>query len=124
MPDPVTFTYKTVPASNLTSDGGLSDVPLYLDVYPPDSHLNGTSASEDDSAGVPAVVYFHGGGLLVGDRKSWFPEWLHSECFSVPSIRLRPLTGVLFGQDAYLNKAWLSSRRTTDSYYLPPDTKS
>jgi acetyl esterase/lipase len=82
MSDPVTFAYKTVPASNFTSGGGPSDVPLYLDVYPPDSHLNGTSASEDDGIGVPAVVYFHGGGLLVGDRKSWFPEWLHSECLS------------------------------------------
>jgi acetyl esterase/lipase len=97
MSNPVTLTYKTVPALNFDSDGGPSDVPLYLDVYPPDSHLNGTSASEDDGVGVPAVVYFHAGGLLVGDRRrSWFPEWLHSECFLVPSIRLRLLTGVLF----------------------------
>ena len=96
MPNPVTLTYKTVPALNFDSDSGPSDVPLYLDVYSPDSHLNGTSTS-DDGSGVPAVVYFHAGGLLVGDRRrSWFPEWLHSECFLVPSIRLRLLTCVLF----------------------------
>ena len=41
---------------------------LALDVYPP---------QELGSKPVPAVVYYHGGGLTVGDRSSWFPTWLH-----------------------------------------------
>ena len=28
---------------------------------------------------LPAVVYFHGGGLTVGNRRSWFPDWLRSK---------------------------------------------
>jgi len=87
-PDPVTLVYKTVSALTPTSDGGPSEIPLRLDVYLPDPHLNRTPTFGDDGAGVPAVVYFHGGGLLVGDRKSWFPEWLRGERFSIPSIWL------------------------------------
>ena len=78
-PAPVTLVYKTVAALNLTSEGVQSEVPLHLDVYLPDPHPDRTSTSGGGSVGVPAVVYFHGGGLLVGDRKSWFPEWLRGE---------------------------------------------
>ena len=85
-PDPVTLVYKTVAALNPTLEGGTSEIPLHLDVYPPDPHSNRTSTSGDDGVGVPAVVYFHGGGLLVGDRKSWFPEWLRGEKISIPPI--------------------------------------
>ena len=85
-PNPVTLVYKTVPASKPNSESGPLEIPLHLDVYLPDSHLNGTIG--DEGAGVSAIVYFHGGGLLVGDRKSWFPEWLRGESFSVPSIHL------------------------------------
>lgn len=92
-PEPVKLVYKTVPASKSSSGGGLPEIPLHLDVYPPGSHLDGTSTSGDDGGGVSAVVYFHGGGLLAGDRKSWFPEWLRGESFSVPSIHLQLLTG-------------------------------
>ncbi|KAI4527982.1 alpha/beta-hydrolase [Schizophyllum commune Loenen D] len=42
---------------------------LELDVYPP---------QELGSEPVPAAVYYHGGGLTVGDRSSWFPTWLHA----------------------------------------------
>lgn len=77
MPDSVTLVYKTVYASGSSSEGGSSGIPLHLDVYLPDSHSSG--ASEEDSVGMPVVVYFHGGGLLVGNRKSWFPDWLQSE---------------------------------------------
>ncbi|KAH9954972.1 alpha/beta-hydrolase [Russula dissimulans] len=43
----------------------LGDLTLYIDVYPP--RTNDT---------VPAVVFFHGGGMTAGDRISWFPSWL------------------------------------------------
>lgn len=81
-PDPVTLVYKTIPsAPNPDADGEPrgSEIPLHLDVYAPDSHSNDAPSSDDNGVGVPAVVYFHGGGLLVGDRKSWFPEWLRSQ---------------------------------------------
>ncbi|KAI0260665.1 alpha/beta-hydrolase [Gloeopeniophorella convolvens] len=54
---PTTVAYKQV-----------GDLTLYIDVYPPATTSEGA---------VPAVVFFHGGGMTVGDRKSWFPTWLH-----------------------------------------------
>ena len=57
-----------------------SDIPLYLDIYHP-SWKNPDSEESDfatDPFLVPAVVYFHGGGLAVGNRNSWFPNWLKS----------------------------------------------
>ncbi|KAI0040876.1 alpha/beta-hydrolase [Auriscalpium vulgare] len=41
-------------------------VSLLIDIYLPDAL----------SEPVPAIVYFHGGGLTVGDRTSWFPTWI------------------------------------------------
>lgn len=83
MPDPVTLVYKTLYTSNSSSEGGPLGIPLHLDVYLSDSHSSGTLASAPASGGdgveMPAVVYFHGGGLLVGNRRSWFPDWLQSE---------------------------------------------
>ncbi|KAL1745807.1 Alpha/Beta hydrolase protein [Schizophyllum fasciatum] len=32
---------------------------------------------------IPAVVYYHGGGLTVGDRSSWFPAWFHARLSAV-----------------------------------------
>ncbi|KAI0044096.1 hypothetical protein FA95DRAFT_303662 [Auriscalpium vulgare] len=37
---------------------------------------------------VPAVVYFDGGRLTVGDRMSWFPAWLASEKILIPPTYL------------------------------------
>ncbi|KAI0284135.1 alpha/beta-hydrolase [Russula brevipes] len=45
----------------------LGDLTLYIDVYPPTPQSDGS---------VPAVVFFHGGGMTAGDRTSWFPAWL------------------------------------------------
>ncbi|KAG1818639.1 Alpha/Beta hydrolase protein [Suillus subaureus] len=63
---PLTFTYKEV-------DG----VRVLLDVYLPpddvDQQFTGQAIQYH-----PAVVYFHGGGLTVGNRRSWFPTWLKS----------------------------------------------
>ena len=79
MPDPVTLVYKTIYAPNSGSEGDTSAVLLHLDVYLPTFHSSGTSASGRDDTEIPAVVYFHGGGLLVGNRRSWFPDWLHGK---------------------------------------------
>lgn len=58
----LTFTYKEV-------DG----IRILLDVYlPPDDVVQ-------HAKHCPAVVYFHGGGLTVGNRRSWFPTWLKSQ---------------------------------------------
>jgi acetyl esterase/lipase len=76
-PDPITLVYKTVSTSDPGSQK--SGVPFYVDVYPPNAHSGEAPTSEGNVAGVPAVIYFHGGGLVVGDRKSWFPEWLYSQ---------------------------------------------
>lgn len=52
----------------------LGDLTLYIDVYPPTPKSDGP---------VPAVVYFHGGGMTVGHRTSHFPTWLQSQFFSL-----------------------------------------
>ncbi|KAG6919244.1 hypothetical protein DXG01_008040 [Tephrocybe rancida] len=51
----------------------MSTIDINLDVYPP-AFVTGN----DTKSTVPAVVYFHGGGLTVGNRGSWFPTWLHN----------------------------------------------
>ncbi|KAG6868257.1 hypothetical protein C0993_005748 [Termitomyces sp. T159_Od127] len=62
--NPQTLVYKQV------SDH-LSVIDVHLDVYPPAFvSVNSTTPS------VPTVIYFHGGGLTVGNRQSWFPTWL------------------------------------------------
>ncbi|KAI9058266.1 alpha/beta-hydrolase [Trametes sanguinea] len=58
--DALTFVYKVV--------GGID---VHLDLYPP-HRLPATGSAE-----VPALIYFHGGALTVGNRRSWFPTWLH-----------------------------------------------
>ncbi|KAL4250654.1 AB hydrolase superfamily protein [Abortiporus biennis] len=54
---PFTFDYKRV-----------NEASIRIDIYPP--------AQIHSSGKVPALVYFHGGGLTVGNRNSWFPTWL------------------------------------------------
>jgi len=53
-----TFVYKTAP------------VPIRLDVYLP-------SAPPSDGQGLPLLVWFHGGGLLQGNRDSVAPHHLN-----------------------------------------------
>ncbi|KAF8810216.1 alpha/beta-hydrolase [Phlegmacium glaucopus] len=58
-----------------------SDLPLFLDIYHPlwkesNSELN--THGDRSELLVPAVIYFHGGGLTVGNRNSWLPNWLKS----------------------------------------------
>ncbi|KAL1950706.1 hypothetical protein VTO73DRAFT_5830 [Trametes versicolor] len=59
--DAFTYAYKHV-------DGQ----PVHIDVYPPQQ-----AAPSEILAPLPAVIYFHGGALTVGNRQSWFPTWLH-----------------------------------------------
>ncbi|KII90934.1 hypothetical protein PLICRDRAFT_106618 [Plicaturopsis crispa FD-325 SS-3] len=63
---PLTFPYKV-----------FQGTPIKADIYGPT--LN--SPRQFDSDGIPRVpslVYFHGGGLTVGNRESWFPKWLQT----------------------------------------------
>ncbi|KAG7088160.1 hypothetical protein E1B28_012182 [Marasmius oreades] len=77
--EPLTLVYKTC-------DSG----PIRLDVHPPTEVISG----------VGAIVYFHGGGLTVGNRKSWFPTWLQKRVNQAghllicPDYRLLPTGGV------------------------------
>ncbi|KAL0571228.1 hypothetical protein V5O48_010735 [Marasmius crinis-equi] len=79
VPEPLTLVYKTC-------DGG----PIKMDVYLP--------KNVNPSSGI--VVYFHGGGLVVGNRKSWFPTWLQKRLDKAghllvcPDYRLIPCGGV------------------------------
>ncbi|KAI1793370.1 alpha/beta-hydrolase [Ganoderma leucocontextum] len=65
-PEPLSLVYKRV-----------ADHPINVDIYPP---APSNPHSQDPLASpprLPAVVYFHGGALTAGNRRSWFPAWLH-----------------------------------------------
>ncbi|TEB20025.1 alpha/beta-hydrolase, partial [Coprinellus micaceus] len=65
-----TLTYKTI------SDG----LDIHIDVWAPPK-----SAYQDGHGTLtprPAFVYFHGGGLAVGAREVWIPEWLFNRLTS------------------------------------------
>ena len=61
----------------------IGDLSLYIDVYSPKPESEGP---------MPAVVFFHGGGMTSGDRRSWFPTWLLSPSFLLLSRLLHTLT--------------------------------
>jgi acetyl esterase/lipase len=52
----------------------VDNVALHIDVYPPSPP---PVEHDKTTEGIPVVVYFHGGGMTAGDRKSWFPTWLY-----------------------------------------------
>lgn len=58
----VTGAYKRV---------GPEEIPIAFDLYLPASASVASGALT-----LPTVVYFHGGGLAVGDQ-TWIPQWLH-----------------------------------------------
>lgn len=62
----ITLVYKQV-----------SGLDLQVDIYPPSLSSPGidTDAAIEEA---PAVLFFHGGGLTVGNRTSWFPYWMQS----------------------------------------------
>jgi acetyl esterase/lipase len=67
---PLTIPYKQI-----------GDLSLYIDIYSP---------TTDADYPVPAVIFFHGGGMTVGDRTSWLPIWLCSSFFPLSSLNARP----------------------------------
>jgi len=75
---------------------------------------------------LPAVVFFHGGGMTSGDRTSWFPTWLLSLSFPLLSrLPARPdLTCGLNTQSARSQQASHSSLRTIDLSLLAQATIS
>lgn len=75
-----TFTYKTSP------------VPIQLDLYLP-------STPPSDGKGLPLLVWFHGGGLLQGNRDTVAPHHLngvtkHGYALISADYRLSPQVGV------------------------------
>jgi len=62
-PDYLTLSFKIV-----------DNVPLYIDIYPPST--DSSAIDSEQSRQVPTVVFFHGGGLTVGNRQAWLPIWL------------------------------------------------
>ena len=59
----ITLSYKRLP----------NDKEVLLDFYPPE-----TSGTAAPISKIPAIVFFHGGGLLLGNRRFLFPAWLKS----------------------------------------------
>ncbi|KAH9480737.1 putative carboxylesterase M8 [Psilocybe cubensis] len=59
--------------------------PISFDVYFPDpiSPIVISTDSESGPIPIPVVIYFHGGGLCVGNRESWFPTWLYRRVISL-----------------------------------------
>lgn len=64
---------KTVHYKKLQNSTNIS-----FDVYfPPSDSQKGQPIGSTNVSRIPVVIYFHGGGLTVGNRESWFPTWLH-----------------------------------------------
>lgn len=70
MGEPYTIPYKQV-----------ADVTILVDVYPPEG--SGTNPNSTNVPTIPAVVYFHGGGLTAGNRRTWVARWMQSQCFPI-----------------------------------------
>ncbi|KAJ3988041.1 Alpha/Beta hydrolase protein [Lentinula detonsa] len=90
-----TYVYKTLHSP------GDEHIPVLLDIYLPPVVSN---VATGDSLTLGALVYFHGGGLTVGNRMSWFPTWLQKRItdaghiFISPDYRLIP-SGSTTGHD-------------------------
>ena len=70
-----TLSYKHLP----------KDKEILLDFYPPEKSASPLSASK-----IPAIVFFHAGGLIMGNRRIFFPAWLQSVyIFSMPKYLIR-----------------------------------
>ncbi|KAF9061431.1 Alpha/Beta hydrolase protein [Rhodocollybia butyracea] len=74
-----TVVYKTLHLSDS------SDLPVLLDIYIPS--LPSFTGSSRSLAG---LIYFHGGGLTVGNRNSWFPSWLQKRITDAGHIFISP----------------------------------
>ncbi|KAF4617368.1 hypothetical protein D9613_006159 [Agrocybe pediades] len=73
-----------------------SNIPMYYDIHLPSSLSEESEARKVEVPAIPAVVYFHGGGLSVGNRRSWTPIWLKKRVLDLgyayisPDYRLLP----------------------------------
>lgn len=81
LPPHTTISYKKI-----------GDQDVYFDLYSP---LAGLTPAAGEIVAVPAVVYFHGGGLTVGTRASWFPYWIHGKMLPTQEEKPNRLTMVL-----------------------------
>ncbi|KAJ4482366.1 Alpha/Beta hydrolase protein [Lentinula aciculospora] len=97
------FQAMTRRALLLLSPAKCYDIPILLDIYLPPAVSNPTISS-NGTLTLGALVYFHGGGLTVGNRMSWFPTWLQKRItdaghiFISPDYRLIP-SGSITGHD-------------------------
>lgn len=41
----------------------------------------GKKSATPESHALPIMVYYHGGGLVSGNRAAWTPNWLFRECY-------------------------------------------
>lgn len=89
----------------------LGDLSLYIDVY---------SLKPGSEGPVPAVVFFHGGGMTSGDRRSWFPTWLLSP--SSPPLSRLPVHADLRCQYPERTIAAGLAFISADYRLLPPST--
>ena len=63
--DCTTISYKRLPSGK----------EVLLDFFPPETSEDGSPIKT-----IPAIVFFHGGGLILGNRRLFFPAWLQSMC--------------------------------------------
>jgi acetyl esterase/lipase len=69
-----------LPAGFTCSYKDMHEVKAELDLYLPPNE------QEDTGRLLPSLVYFHGGGLTVGEKTSWFPFWIYGLSFSRHSV--------------------------------------
>lgn len=102
--EPVTVCYKLV-----------SGTPIFLDVY-----LPSLQATQGDPKEVllPFIIYFHPGGLSVGNKKSYFPTWLYSLLSMSSEIKVHTLMVIYIDRVISLGYGFISA----DYQLLPPAT--
>lgn len=61
-----------------------TNCPVDMDVY-----LPSMKDSTPETKPVPAVVFFHGGGLTVGNRRSWFPDWFKGMRLPLSTVNVK-----------------------------------
>ncbi|KAF5331119.1 hypothetical protein D9619_005377 [Psilocybe cf. subviscida] len=64
-------------ATTAYKHAGPENIPIVFNLYLPTS-----AALPSDTLTLPTVVFFHGGGLAVGDQ-TWFPPWLYDRVMSL-----------------------------------------
>jgi len=106
---------------------------LHLDIHHPSWKTSGSQPTAHDHSSllVPTVVYFHGGGLTVGNRTTWFPIWLKNRVtalgyafVSVDYRLLPPATGediVKDIQDVFSFLVKIDIRDTHCTFKVNPD---